>query len=142
MKTLAEDIIIREYREGDEEDIVAPEGEALLSLQDFDYRLISPTKVEITSISYQIKNGIAPMKMELLLYVFDEMDDSSQIGLVREQMSLGHVDYQQTVQDTVDISALYDGNLNSEKNIRLTLIGYVGGGSSNLVSDTQEVLFS
>lgn len=115
---------------------------ATLSLLDFDYEIIDADTAKVTSLSYSVVNGnIGPVTLELLVYIYDENDDASKKGLVRDQIHLGELGYGESVTDTVSVSAYYSGNLATEKILKLTVIGYMSGESFNLASVTQDVLF-
>ncbi|MBW2981035.1 hypothetical protein KY360_06485 [Candidatus Woesearchaeota archaeon] len=115
---------------------------ATLSLLDFDYEIIDYDTAKVTSLSYSaVNSNVGSVTLELLIYIYDENDDASKKGLVRDQIHLGELGYGESVTDTVAVSAYYTGDLATEKILKLTLIGYMGGESFNLGSVTQDVLF-
>ncbi len=116
---------------------------ATLILNDFEYELISYDTAKVTSLSYTIQNDYEDsLTLNLLVYIYDEHDDISKKGLVRDQISLGSIGYKETITSTEAVSAYYVGNLAAQKTLKLTLIGYVSGESYNLASVTETVRFS
>ncbi|MFH1641265.1 MAG: hypothetical protein ABIC04_00020 [Nanoarchaeota archaeon] len=112
------------------------------ALLGFETEIIDSELAKVNSLSYKIRNqGIGLVNLELLIYVYDEDDDSSVKGLVKDQISIGQLDYQDTVEDTVSVDAFYNGDISTEKTIKLTLIGYVVGASFNLASVSEEFIF-
>ncbi len=136
--------------EGDSESSELEEGymgedvepTATLRLLSFDYEIVENDLVEVTSISYSVYNlNVGPMELELLLFIYDEEDDDSKKGVVRDQIYVGMFDYGETITDTSSVSAYYTGDLETEKIFKATLIGYLSDQSYNLGSVSEEVLF-
>ena len=116
---------------------------AALSLLDFDYELVDSDTAKVTSLTYRVENSnIASINLELLVYIYDENDDISKKGLVRDQIQLGELRYGESVTDTVDVNAFYSGNLAAGKTLKITLMGHISGEGYNLGSVTEDVLFS
>ena len=116
---------------------------ATLSLLDFDYQIIDSDTVKLTSLTYRVENSNAPsINLELLVYIYDENDDISKKGLVRDQIQIGELRFRESVTNTVDVNAFYSGNLAAQKTLKITLIGHIAGESYNLGSVTENVLFS
>jgi hypothetical protein len=73
----------------------------------------------------------------MLVYIYDEDDDDSKKGLVRDQF---YVNYEKGA-ITKSINAYYKGDLSTEKVLRLSLIAYTGGDSYNLEAITANINF-
>lgn len=116
---------------------------ATLSLIDFDYEIIDSDTAKVTSLTYRVENiNIASINLELLIYIYDENDDISKKGLVRDQIQIGELRYGESVTDTVDVNAFYSGNFAAGKTLKITLMGHITGEGYNLGSVTEDVLFS
>jgi CheY-like chemotaxis protein len=113
-----------------------------VSLLDYSYTILGPDLVEVNTITYQVQNiNTGPMDIELLLYIYDESDDESKKGLVRDQIAVGVLGFGESKTETVDVSAYYRGELDSEKVFRITMIGYLSDQSYNLGFSTTQILF-
>jgi hypothetical protein len=118
-----------------------PEG--TLHLYDIGYTIVESDLVIVDSISYGVYNlNMGPMSLELLVYIYGEDDDDSDKGLVREQIQIGQLGVGQKLEETIDISAYYRGDLSGDKTFKLTLIGYYVDKSYNLGSVSTTVIFS
>ncbi|MBW2983823.1 hypothetical protein KY361_01805 [Candidatus Woesearchaeota archaeon] len=116
---------------------------ATLSLLDFDYEIVDSDTAKVTSLTYGVENSnIASINLELLIYIYDENDDISKKGLVRDQIQIGELRFGESVTDTAGINAFYSGNLAAEKTLKITLMGHISGEGYNLGSVTEDVLFS
>lgn len=129
-----------EPEEGTVEEDVEPT--ATLRLLDFGYEIVEGDLVKIISISYSVYNlNVGPMELELLLFIYDDEDDDSKKGVVRDQVRIGALEYGETLTDASSVSAYYMGDLETEKIFKVTLIGYLSDQSYNLGSVFEEVLF-
>src|SRR3989338_2562754 len=111
---------------------VIEEPSASLQLLDFEYEVVNEDLVKITSLTYHISEMKIPMNSELFLFIYDDDDESSLFGLVRDQVRIGYVDYGQVISQTSSVSGYYQGDLSSQKNVKLALIGYFADQSYTL----------
>ncbi len=118
------------------------EPSASFELLDFDYEIVEDDLVKITSIEYTVYNlNIASIGLDILLYLYDDEDDDSQKGFVRDQVRVGMLQYGEDITETSEVSAYYRGNLDTEKVFKVTLIGYLFDQSYNLGHISDEYLF-
>ncbi len=115
---------------------------AQLSILDYEYEIIDFNTAKINSLTYQVENQNVGVSLELLVYIYDENDDQTKKGLVRDQISVGQLSYGEVKTDTVSVNAYYNGNLAIEKTLKITLIGYIGSSSYNLGSVTENILLT
>ena len=121
---------------------VIEEPSASLQLLDFEYEVVNEDLVKITSLTYHISEMKIPMNSELFLFVYGDNDDEALFGLVRDQVRIGYVDYGQVISQTSSVSGYYQGDLSSQKNVKLALIGYFADQSYTLSTDSRNVLFT
>ena len=114
----------------------------IIALGGINYQILQSNKVEIDSISLTLRNNLEPMSLEVLVYIYDLNDDGDKKGLVREQIWFGSVENNQIISTTKETSAIYLGDLSTEKEVKISLIGYKDGNSVNLGTDSKTFLFS
>lgn len=118
------------------------EPSATLELLDFDYVIVEEDLLKITSITYKVYNlNVVSIGLDILLYLYDDEDEDSQKGFVRGQVSVGTLNYGESITETSTVSAYYRGNLDVEKVFKVTLIGYLLDQSYNLGSVSEEQIF-
>jgi len=118
------------------------EPSATLELLDFDYVIVEEDLLKITSITYKVYNlNVGSIGLDILLYLYDDEDDDSQKGFVRDQVGVGTLNYGEDIIETSAVSAYYRGNLEIEKVFKVTLIGYLLDQSYNLGSVSEEQIF-
>jgi hypothetical protein len=119
------------------------EPEGTLNLYNLDFEVVESDLAKVSSISYGVYNlDMGPMNLELLMYIYGDEDDDSQKGLVRDQIHIGQLSIGEKLEETIDVSAYYRGDLTKTKTFKLTLIGYYLDKSYNLGSTQRQLTFT
>ncbi|PIZ51244.1 hypothetical protein COY27_04450 [Candidatus Woesearchaeota archaeon CG_4_10_14_0_2_um_filter_33_13] len=113
----------------------------IIRLGEIKYQKILPNKVEINSLSLTLRNNLETMSLEVLVYISDLNDSEDKKGLVREQIWFGLVENDQVIRTTKEVSAIYLGDLLTDKEVKVSLIGYKDGNSINLGTDSKTTSF-
>lgn len=118
-------------------------GELGIDIIDYEFRIVEDGWAKVTSITYKISNGasygIYPL---VLIYLYDEGDDESIKGLVRDQINMGSLLIPgSSVTRTESIDADIQGNLAEPKILKLSLVNSYKVHSQTLDQDEVEVDF-